>query len=62
MSEKQRGSAFLESIRTVIRARYYSIRTEEAYVHWVRRFILYHGKRHPIEMAETTGKRACRLR
>jgi integron integrase len=53
MSEKPRGSAFLESIRTVIRARYYSIRTEDAYVHWVRRFILYHGKRHPIEMAET---------
>jgi integron integrase len=30
--------------------RHYSLRTEAAYVHWVRRFILFHGKRHPAEM------------
>ncbi len=30
--------------------RYYSIRTEQAYVQWIRRFILFHGKRHPREM------------
>jgi len=31
----------------VIRTRHYSIRTEESYLQWVRRFILFHGKRHP---------------
>ncbi|MGI9301711.1 MAG: phage integrase N-terminal SAM-like domain-containing protein [Gammaproteobacteria bacterium] len=34
----------------VIRAKRYSIRTEQAYVHWIRRFILFHKKRHPAEM------------
>ena len=32
--------------------RHYSIRTEEAYVGWIKRFILFHGKRHPLEMGE----------
>ena len=32
--------------------RHYSIRTEEAYVSWIKRFILFHGKRHPLEMGE----------
>jgi site-specific recombinase XerD len=32
--------------------RHYSIRTEEAYVHWVKRYILFHGKRHPSQMGE----------
>jgi site-specific recombinase XerD len=35
-----------------VRSRHYSPRTEEAYVGWIRRFILFHGKRHPDEMAE----------
>src|SRR5262249_5444546 len=34
------------------RTRHYSIRTEEAYVGWIRRFILFHRKRHPKEMGE----------
>ena len=42
----------LDRVRTAIRARHYSLRTEEAYVGWIRRFILFHGKRHPKEMAE----------
>jgi site-specific recombinase XerD len=33
-----------------IRTRHYSIRTEEAYMQWIRRFILFHHKRHPKEM------------
>ena len=33
-----------------IRARHYSRRTEKAYVGWTRRFVLFHGKRHPAEM------------
>jgi integron integrase len=39
-------------VRYAIRARHYSLRTEEAYVAWIRRFILFHGKRHPMEMGE----------
>jgi integron integrase len=35
-----------------MRARRYSRRTEQAYVDWVRRFILFHGKRHPRELGE----------
>jgi len=42
----------LDRVREAIRARHYSLRTEEAYVGWIRRFILFHQKRHPIEMAE----------
>ena len=42
----------LDQIREILRAKYYSIRTEEAYVDWTRRFILFHGKRHPSEMGE----------
>lgn len=40
----------LESLRQRIRVLHYSIRTEQAYVDWARRFILFHGKRHPREL------------
>ena len=33
-----------------MRTRHYAIRTEEAYINWIRRFILHHGKRHPREL------------
>ena len=39
-----------ERVREACRLRHYSLRTEEAYWMWVRRFILFHGKRHPQEM------------
>jgi len=42
----------LDRVRTAIRARHYSLRTEEAYVGWIKRFILANGKRHPEEMGE----------
>lgn len=42
----------LDRLRTTIRARHYSRSTEKAYVSWVRRFIFFHGKRHPREMGE----------
>jgi hypothetical protein len=42
----------LDQVRNAIRVKHYSIRTEEAYVDWIRRFILFHNKRHPAEMAE----------
>ena len=40
----------LDRVRAAIRARHYSPRTEDVYVAWVRRFILFHGKRHPVEL------------
>jgi len=35
-----------------MRLRHYSLRTEEAYVGWIRRYILFHGKQHPCELDE----------
>jgi integron integrase len=40
----------LDRLRLVLRTKHYSYRTEQSYVGWVRRFILFHGKRHPQEM------------
>jgi len=40
----------LDQLKEIIRIRHYSIRTEEAYVEWVKRFILFHNKRHPLTM------------
>jgi len=40
----------LDRVRDRIRLKHYSLRTEEAYVHWIKRFIFFHGKRHPREM------------
>jgi integrase len=42
----------LDQVRDVIRLKHYSIRTEQSYTDWIRRYILFHGKRHPAEMAE----------
>jgi integron integrase len=42
----------LDEIRSFMRTRRYSIRTEQAYLDWIRRFILFHNKRHPNDMAE----------
>lgn len=42
----------LDHVRQVIRTRHYSDRTEKAYVHWIKRFIFFHNKRHPAEMGE----------
>jgi integron integrase len=42
----------LETVRAAIRLRHYSRRTEEAYIGWIRRFIVTNGTRHPREMGE----------
>jgi len=42
----------LDAVRLRLRARHYSLRTEEAYVGWIRRFVVFHGKRHPRELGE----------
>jgi integron integrase len=46
----QRQLPLLDRLRRHVRLLHYSIRTEEAYAHWVRRFVLFHKKRHPSEM------------
>jgi integrase len=42
----------LDRVRAATRLRHLSRRTEKAYVHWIRRFVVFHGKRHPTEMGE----------
>ena len=42
----------LDQERQAIRTRHYSYRTEKAYTHWIKRFIFFHNKRHPLEMGE----------
>lgn len=44
------SSPFLNEVVRAVRVRHYSIRTEQAYVGWIKRFIVFHGKRHPREM------------
>src|SRR5436190_8841659 len=43
-------SRLLDQVRDALGARHYSFRTEQQYVGWIRRFILFHGKRHPRDM------------
>jgi site-specific recombinase XerD len=42
----------LDRVRWHLRVKHYSIRTEQAYLDWIRRYILFHHKRHPNEMGE----------
>jgi integron integrase len=46
----QDSPKLLDRVRAEIRLRHYSLRTEQSYVDWARRFILFHHKRHPAEM------------
>jgi hypothetical protein len=50
--DPERKPRLLEQLRQAIRYKHYSYRTEQAYVHWVRRFILFCGKRHPSTLGE----------
>ena len=47
---QNRPKKLLDQVRDAIRVRHYSIRTEQAYIGWARRFILFHNKRHPKDM------------
>ena len=44
------GPRLLDSVRDAIRRRHYSLRTEESYLHWIRRFIYFSRRRHPREL------------
>ena len=50
---QQRPKKLLDQVREAIQLRHYSYHTEETYVQWIRRYILFHNKRHPIEMGRT---------
>jgi integron integrase len=43
----------LDQVRDAIRVKHYSLRTEKTYVDWIKRFVLFHNKRHPREMGAT---------
>ena len=47
-----RSKKLLEELRDGLRARHYALRTEESYISWVRKYILFHNKRHPKNMGE----------
>jgi hypothetical protein len=47
--EEKREPKLLDRVRDALRVRHMSLRTEKAYLHWIRRYILFHGKRHPRE-------------
>ncbi|MDP2364313.1 MAG: phage integrase N-terminal SAM-like domain-containing protein, partial [Ignavibacteria bacterium] len=40
----------LDQVRNDLRVKHYSLRTEQSYISWIKRFILYHNKKHPAEM------------
>lgn len=46
----------LDQVRTRLRVKHYSRRTELAYVGWIRRYIVFHGKRHPAEMGKAEAE------
>jgi integron integrase len=52
-----RSTRLLDQVRECVRYAHYSLRTEEAYLHWVRRFIRFHGLRHPRELGAEEIKR-----
>src|ERR1700750_709766 len=46
------ATKLLDQVRIVARVKHFSLKTENAYVQWIRRFIIFHQKQHPAEMAE----------
>ena len=52
VSIRNRPKRLLDQVREVMRVKHYSIRTEQAYIRWIKKFILFHGKRHPGELGE----------
>ncbi|MFZ0256024.1 MAG: integron integrase [Gammaproteobacteria bacterium] len=52
VSKRSSQPRLLDQVRDAIRVRHYSIRTEQAYLGWIKRFVLFHGKRHPGEMGK----------
>ena len=53
---KQPPRNLLDRVRDIARRKHYSIRTEGAYVNWIKRYILFHDKRHPKEMGVPSSR------
>lgn len=47
----------LDQVRDKIRFKHYSLSTEDTYISWIKQFILFHGKRHPVEMGAVEVER-----
>jgi len=50
MNDTAKPKKLLEQVRDVLRVKHYAYRTEKTYIFWIRRFILFHGKKHPVDM------------
>jgi integron integrase len=48
--EKGKGKKLLQQVSEIIRIKHYSYRTEQTYIEWIKRYILFHKKRHPKDM------------
>jgi site-specific recombinase XerD len=46
------GQRLSQRVREVLRCKHYSYRTEQAYLYWIRHFVLFHDRRHPKDMGE----------
>ena len=50
----------LDQVRNALRVRHYSLRTQESYIQWIKRYTFFHNKKHPDEMGEPVLNRgAC---
>ena len=45
----------LDQVRNVIRCKHYSIRTEQSYTDWIKRYIIFHGRQHPEKLKTDQG-------
>jgi integron integrase len=52
MEAERREPKLLDQVHVAIRSRHFSWRTERAYIGWIKRFIIFHGKRHPATLGE----------
>lgn len=52
ISQQTGKPKLLDEVTAFMRMRHYSIRTEKAYLEWIRRYIIFHNKKHPAEMGE----------
>jgi Phage integrase, N-terminal SAM-like domain len=46
------GQKLLDSVHEILRLKHYSNRTEEVYTQWIKRYILFHNKTHPLNLSE----------
>lgn len=50
--EQNQNPKLLDQARGILRAKHYSYKTEQSYINWMKRYVLFHNKRHPKEMGE----------